>query len=188
MGEGTANFAAKGTATGPGRDKVRGHRRGAVVETVVTIDRGLLEGPVWRPESGDLLITGVMIGRVLRIDVGAGTASEFARPEGGPNGGWPCADGGMLVTQNGGLDWDRIGFPAPPDPSAPTTPGIQRVAPDGTVSLRTGDDGPFRAPNDLFVTVDGTIWFTDPPRYPPPPEPVGRGLAVAARSPAARGG
>ena len=56
----------------------------------------------------------------------------------------------------------------------PTIPGIQRVSPAGEVELLTDGDGPFRAPNDLFVTVDGTIWFTDPPQFPPPAEPVGR--------------
>ena len=30
------------------------------------------------------------------------------------------------------------------------------------------------APNDLVVAADGTVWFTDPPHFPPPDEPVGR--------------
>jgi sugar lactone lactonase YvrE len=79
----------------------------------------------------------------------------------------------VLVTQNGGLDWDAIGIPNP-DPGAPTTPGIQRIGPDGSVRLLTGDDGPFRAPNDLVAEPDGTVLFTDPPQFPAPPEPSGR--------------
>ena len=142
------------------------------VETVVT-GVGLLEGPVWRPATGDLLITVVGSGAILRVDLEAGRAEPFADTGGGPNGAFPCADGGLLVTQNGGLDWDAIGIPNPA-PSEPTTPGIQRVGPAGDVRLLTETDGPFRAPNDLCATADGTIWFTDPPQFPPPAEPVGR--------------
>jgi gluconolactonase len=135
---------------------------------------GLLEGPVWREETGDLIVTVVGRGVLLRMDVLAGQAEHFATTDGGPNGAHLCQDGGLLVTQNGGLDWDAIGIPNP-DPSEPTTPGIQRVDPDGSVRQLTGpEDGPFRAPNDLCVTEDQTIWFTDPPSYPPPDVPVGR--------------
>ncbi len=142
-------------------------------ETVAT-GLGLLEGPVWRQATSDLIVTVVGRGWLLRIDVNAGRVEPFAETKGGPNGAYPCRDGGLLVTQNGGLDWDAIGIPNP-DPSEPTTPGIQRVDPDGTVRPLTGPgDGPFRAPNDLCTAGDGTIWFTDPPQFPRPPEPVGR--------------
>jgi gluconolactonase len=134
---------------------------------------GLLEGPVWRPATGDLLVTVVGNGTLLRVDVDAGRAETFAHTAGGPNGAFPCADGGVLVTQNGGLDWEAIGIPNPA-PAEPTTPGIQRVGPGGEVSLLTEGDGPFRAPNDLCAAPDGTIWFTDPPQFPPPAEPAGR--------------
>jgi gluconolactonase len=135
---------------------------------------GLLEGPVWREGTGDLIVTVVGRGVLLRVEVEAGRVHQFATTNGGPNGAYPCQDGGLLVAQNGGLDWDAIGLPNP-DPSEPTTPGIQRVDPDGSVrQLTTPDDGPFRAPNDLCVTEDQTIWFTDPPPFPPPGHPVGR--------------
>lgn len=140
---------------------------------IVVSGLGLLEGPVWRPETGDLLITEVGAGLLHRIDVEKGTTNPFASTSGGPNGAYPCADGGVLVTQNGGLDWDAIGIPNPA-PSQPTTPGIQRIGPDGSVRLLTEGDGPFRAPNDLCVAPDGAVWFTDPPQFPAPPEPVGR--------------
>ena len=142
-------------------------------ETVAT-GLGLLEGPVWRDETGDLIVTGVGSGVLLQVDVEKGSATRFADPGGGPNGAYPCQDGGVLITQNGGLDWDAIGIPNP-EPSRPATPGLQRIHPDGTVQALTApDDGPFRAPNDLCATGDGTLWFTDPPQFPPPPEPVGR--------------
>jgi len=134
---------------------------------------GLLEGPVWRPGAGDLTVTVVGAGKIMRVDVAAGTVEEVADTAGGPNGAYPAADGGLLVTQNGGLDWDAIGIPNP-NPSRPTTPGVQHVGMSGDVRLLTGADGPFRAPNDLCVSADGTIWFTDPPQFPPPTAPVGR--------------
>jgi gluconolactonase len=141
-------------------------------ETVVA-GKGLLEGPVWRPGTGDLLVTLVGGGRVLSIDLEAGSADVFAETRGGPNGAYPCADGGVVVAQNGGLDWEAIGIPNPA-PSEPTTPGLQHVGPAGEVILLTEGDGPFRAPNDLCAGPEGTIWFTDPPQFPRPAEPIGR--------------
>jgi len=145
---------------------------GPPAETIVT-GRGLLEGPVWRPATGDLVVTVVGAGRLLRVDPASGSAEPFADTAGGPNGAFPCTDGGVLVAQNGGLDWDAIGIPNP-DPSTATTPGIQRVDPDGAVTLLTASEGPFRAPNDLVATDDGTVLFTDPPQFPRPAEPSGR--------------
>ena len=51
------------------------------------------------------------------------------------------------------------------------------VLPDGSVSYLL--EGGFRAPNDLVVSEDGVLYFTDPPVYPPPAEPVGRVHAYA---------
>jgi gluconolactonase len=140
---------------------------------IVAQGLGLLEGPVWRPGANDLIVTGVGSGVVLRIDLASGHASRLAETRGGPNGAYPCEGGGVLVTQNGGLDWDAIGI-ANPTPSEPTTPGIQYVGPEGEVQLVTGGSESFRAPNDLCAAEDGTVLFTDPPQFPPPPDPVGR--------------
>ncbi len=135
---------------------------------------GLIEGPVWRQAHHDLIVTAIPSGRLLRVDGDARTAAVLADVAGGPNGAYPCADGGVVVAQNGGWNWDAIMGTRTADPSEPTTPGLQRVYPDGRVELLTGDDGPFQAPNDLCRGPDGAVWFTDPPRYPHPPEPVGR--------------
>ncbi len=92
---------------------------------------------------------------------------------GGANGAALCADGGFLVTQNGGIDFASTHlYPDDPPPYRPITPGIQRVPPGGEV--RYVNDQGFRAPNDLVVAEDGTVWFTDPAPFPPPAEPVGR--------------
>src|SRR5205807_7105301 len=88
------------------------------------------------------------------------------------------ADGGFLVTQNGGLDFSA--FPIWGDQEPPetrfTTPGLQRVAPDGSVSY-LADQG-FHAPNDLAVATDGRVYFTDPGHYPPPKPPIGRVMVL----------
>jgi gluconolactonase len=142
------------------------------VETIVQ-GLGLIEGPVWREALGDLIITAIPQGRVLRVDVDSGATAVFGDVAGGPNGAYPCADGGVIVANNGGLDWEAVGRLVT-DPAQPTTPGLQRIRPDGRVEPLTAGDGPFNAPNDLCVGPDGAVWFTDPPAYPPPPEPIGR--------------
>ena len=63
-------------------------------------------------------------------------------------------------------------------------PGLQYVAPDGTVTYlatRVDDGTPMNAPNDLVVTADGTVYFTDPGHYPLPDPPIGRVLEVDPR-------
>src|SRR5207249_3521949 len=94
---------------------------------------------------------------------------------GGPNGAAPCADGSLVVTQNGGFDF-RLMDPhrayAPPVRRVP--PGVQRVAPDGTVTSLTDGRGRFLAPNDLVVGADGALYFTDPPHKQWSPAAVGR--------------
>jgi gluconolactonase len=154
-------------------------------EAEITIEGlGLIEGPVWRAAHHDLIVTAIPTGRLLSVDVETATSTVFADVAGGPNGAYPCADGGVVVAQNGGWDWDAIMGTRTADPSEPTTAGLQRVYPDGRVELLTGDDGPFRAPNDLCLGPDGAVWFTDPPAFPHPPEPVGRVWRWSAGRPA----
>jgi gluconolactonase len=145
-------------------------------ETVVPHVR-LPEGPVWC-ENGTLVFTSVADGAVYRVDVATGEFGTVAVVGGGANAAAPTTDGGFAVTQNGGVDWPAIGMPiegAPP--YAPVASGLQYVGADGSVRYLL-DEG-FHAPNDLTATADGTLYFTDPPHHPGPPEPVGRVHAVA---------
>jgi len=135
------------------------------------------EGPVWCPDpaggAGALVCTSVADGTLERIDPATGRVERVATFGGGANGAALARDGGFLVTQNGGIDFASTHlFPDDPPEYWPVTPGIQRVTPDGAIAYVSDRD--FRAPNDLVVAADGTVWFTDPPPFPPPDEPLGR--------------
>jgi gluconolactonase len=129
------------------------------------------EGPVWCPD-GTLVVTSVADGALYRVVPGAGRAERFAETGGGANGAALAADGALLVTQNGGIDFTAFGLFAEPPPYRPMKPGLQHATADGDVTY-LADDG-FLAPNDLAIGRDGAVYFTDPPHHPPPPEPVGR--------------
>lgn len=135
------------------------------------------EGPVWCPGLGDaddtLVCTSVADGALLRVDLSDGQVEVIATVGGGANAAAATAEGGFLVTQNGGIDFASTKlYPDDPPPYRPVTPGLQHVTPDGQVEYVI--DGVYRAPNDLVVARDGTLWFTDPPPFPPTGEPVGR--------------
>jgi gluconolactonase len=135
------------------------------------------EGPVWCAGTGDdgdaLVCTSVADGALVRIHLSDGRVERVAVVGGGANAAAACTDGGFLVTQNGGIDFTRTNlYPEDPPPYRPVTPGIQRVGVDGQTTYVT--DSGHRAPNDLVVAADGTLWFTDPPPFPPSGDPVGR--------------
>jgi len=134
------------------------------------------EGPVWctgdGAAGGTIVCTSVSEGALFRIDPATGDGVRVADTGGGANGAAACADGGFLVTQNGGLDFAAIGMFDDPPPYRPAQPGLQRVAPDGPVTYLTPDV--CRSPNDLVVGSDATVYFTDPPPWPLPTEALGR--------------
>ncbi len=129
------------------------------------------EGPVWCGD-GTLVVTSVCDGMLLRVDVSSGEVTTVTDTAGGPNAAYPASDGGFVVTQNGGIDFTKAQVFKEPPPYHPATPGLQRVLPDGTAHYLC--DTGFLAPNDLVTAADGTLYFTDPPHHPPPPEPLGR--------------
>lgn len=133
------------------------------------------EGPVWCGD-GTLVVTSVADGALYRIRVEIGAVDRLADTGGGANGAALAADGSLLVTQNGGIDFSALGLFAEPPEYRPIVPGLQHAHVDGTVTY-LADEG-FLAPNDLAVAPDGRVFFTDPPHHPPPPEPVGRVMVL----------
>jgi gluconolactonase len=129
------------------------------------------EGPVWCSD-GSLVVTSVAAGALFRIWPGTSRVERFAETGGGANGAALAADGSILVTQNGGIDFSQLPMLADLPSPAPATPGLQLARRDGTVTY-LADDG-FHAPNDLAVSRDGEIYFTDPGHFPPSEDGVGR--------------
>jgi gluconolactonase len=143
-----------------------------VVFHVVAEDTGLGEGPVWCPADGTVVLTSVDRGVLYRVWPSTGHKEIVSDTAGSPNSAQLASDGGFVVTQAGGHDLssfspdrhhppDATVFYTVPASPRPTTAGLQRVAPDGTVSYLASDG--FQAPNDLVVSEEGTIYFTDPP-------------------------
>jgi gluconolactonase len=135
------------------------------------------EGPVWCPD-GTLVVTSVAEGALYRVWPSQNIAERIADTGGGANGAALAADGGFVVTQNGGFDFAATGLFEEPPPHRPAVPGLQRVLPDGTVAYLTPE--PLQAPNDLAVQADGTIFFTDPGPFPPPEPTIARVLSWSA--------
>ena len=139
------------------------------------------EGPVWCPD-GTLVITHVAPGCLRRIWPESGKSEIIARTRGGANAAQLAADGGFVVTQNGGFDFsaiaDMLGLARDTIPPLDAVePGLQRVGPSGEVNYLAR--GGLHAPNDLVVTPDGTLYFTDPGPYPPEESGAGRVLACS---------
>jgi gluconolactonase len=133
------------------------------------------EGPVWWGDD-TLVVTSVADGALYRIRVASGAVDRLADTGGGANGAALAADGSLLVTQNGGIDFSKLGLFAEPPEYRPVVPGLQHARTDGTV-VYLADDG-FLAPNDLVIAADGRVFFTDPPHHPPPTEAVGRVMVL----------
>jgi gluconolactonase len=143
----------------------------------VVVGKGIpfAEGPVWCPD-GTVVATSVAAGALFRVRPGAGTVEQFAQTGGGANGGALAADGSILVTQNGGIDFSKLpGVFATFPPFVPAVPGLQLASPDGTVRY-LADEG-LLGPNDLAVAADGTVYFTDPGHFPPSEDGAGRVMA-----------
>lgn len=133
------------------------------------------------PEGPTVLAPGVIAfveqvgGRLSVFDGGA--VRELAKTGGAPNATVSGSDGCLYVCQNGGMvgSW-RSRHPQPPS--------IQRVDPDGAVTVvaTTVEGAALGAPNDLVFGPDGRLYFTDPaqPFAPASPQPQGRIASIGA--------
>ena len=132
------------------------------------------EGPVWCPD-GTVVATSVAAGALYRVHPGTGATEKIADTGGGANGATLCEQG-LLVTQNGGIDFSKLPIGANLPRSEPVTPGIQLVdATTGGVSY-LADTG-LLGPNDLAMKGDD-VYFTDPGHFPPPAGNVGRVMVM----------
>jgi len=135
------------------------------------------EGPVWCPD-GTVVATSVAAGALFRVQPASGDVEQIARTSGGANGAALAADGSILVTQNGGIDFSKLpGVFASLPACVPAVPGLQLASPDGGVTYLA--DREFRGPNDLAITPDGTVVFTDPGHFPPHEDGTGRVMVYA---------
>jgi gluconolactonase len=103
------------------------------------------EGPVWLPADGSVLWSDIPNDRVLRW-APDGAVDVFLHPAEFHNGHTLDLDGSVVACSHGRRR-------------------IERLAPDGTVTPIVGRYQGHRlnSPNDVVVTRDGTIWFSDPP-------------------------
>jgi gluconolactonase len=148
---------------------------------------GAAEGPAFLPDGRFICV------EIWRSRISVWTEQdglqEHVHVGGGPNSVLVCADGALLVTQNGGIDRDWRAADQRP-------PSIQRVSPSGEVEVVVTEiDGiPLSAPNDLAFGPDGRLYFTDPAggfskTTPPPPgyifalDPDGSGTVIAEAGP-----
>lgn len=119
------------------------------------------EGPAIGPD-GSVYLVELGGGRVSAVSP-SGETRVFAHVGGSPNGGAFGPDGALYVCNNGGRHPAAASTDNEPGAGdAPET--IQRVAPDGTVSVVVSEiDGVgLNAPNDICFDGHGGYYFSDP--------------------------
>jgi len=139
------------------------------------------EGPVWC-DDGTVVATSVAEGALYRVWPKQQVKQRIAVTSGGANAAAPVTDGGFLVTQNGGIDLNPyLGerFAGLPVPNY-VPPAIQRVFANGDVTtLNHGAEfGGFNAPNDLIISAEGRVYFTDPGKVEQKHSNIGRVFSI----------
>lgn len=117
----------------------------ASVEQVATGFRWA-EGPVWFGDGRYLLMSDIPNNRIVRYDDVTGQSTTFRSNAGYTNGLARDRQGRLLACEHLGRR-------------------ITRTEYDGklTVLADSFEGKPLNSPNDMAVTKDGSIWFTDPP-------------------------
>ncbi len=103
-----------------------------------------LEGPVWFADANQLLVSDIPNDRILRWTEDSGV-SVFRQPSGFANGHTRDREGRLVGCSHRGRS-------------------VQRTELDGTVTILAShyDGKPLNSPNDVVVSSDGAIWFSDP--------------------------
>ena len=111
--------------------------------------------------EGTLVCTSVSEGALWRVWPASGRREMIADTGGGANGAALAADGGFLVTQNGGLDFSI--FEIFGDVAAAALRAVGPAARRARRHRQLPDPrARMQMPNDLCVAPDGTVYFTDP--------------------------
>jgi gluconolactonase len=103
------------------------------------------EGPVWFGDHGCLLFTDIPNDRIMRWDQATGAVTVFRGPSNFANGQVRDRLGRLVTCEH-------------------QTRRVTRTEYDGRISVLadTVDGLPLNAPNDVIVSADGAVWFTDP--------------------------
>lgn len=104
------------------------------------------EGPVWFGDGRFLLWSDIPNDRIMRWDEADGHVSTFRQPSGHANGNTRDRQGRLVTCEHGGRRVIRTEY-------------------DGTITvlMERWQGKRLNSPNDVVVTSDGSIWFTDPP-------------------------
>jgi len=104
------------------------------------------EGPVWFGDARHLLVSDIPNNRIVKWDEQTGLLSDFRRPSDYANGNTRDRQGRLVTCEHGGRR-------------------VTRTEHDGqiTVLMDRFEGKRLNSPNDIVVTSDGMIWFTDPP-------------------------
>jgi gluconolactonase len=115
-----------------------------IVERLWTGGRWL-EGPVWFGDGHYLLFSDIPNNRILRWDARTGRVEPYREPSDNANGNTRDLVGRLVTCEH-------------------LTRRVTRTEHDGTLTvLMDAYEGkPLNAPNDVIVSRDGAVWFSDP--------------------------
>jgi gluconolactonase len=115
-----------------------------VVERLWTGGRWL-EGPVWFGDGRYLLFSDIPNNRIMRWDERTGRVEPYREPSGNANGSTRDLQGRLVTCEH-------------------LTRRVTRTNHDGTITvlMDSYDGKPLNAPNDVIVSRDGAVWFSDP--------------------------
>ncbi|WP_322048258.1 SMP-30/gluconolactonase/LRE family protein [Paraburkholderia sp. J67] len=104
------------------------------------------EGPVWFGDAGALYWTDLPNERILRWDEASGQVATWRYPSDKANGLTRDREGRLIACEHG-------------------TRRVTRTEYDGSITVLADryDGKPLNSPNDVVVSSDGAVWFTDPP-------------------------
>jgi len=103
------------------------------------------EGPVWFGDARHLLVSDIPNNRILKWEEETGAVSVFRKPSGYANGNTRDRQGRLVTCEHGNRR-------------------VTRTEHDGsiTVLMDRFEGKRLNSPNDVVVSRDGAVWFTDP--------------------------